>query len=352
MYKLALIGFGVVGQGFAELLRDKEGALREAYGLEFKVVAVCDAQRGSVLNRQGLDLRELLTWAGEGKNLDQFPGEKHGLSALETIEAAGAEILFEATWTDIKTGEPGTSHIRKALSQGMHVVTTNKGPMALFAKELLQDAESRGLLLRFEGTVMSGTPVLNLLRYSLAGCRIEEVQGILNGTTNYILTQMAEGDSYEDALKAAQQLGYAEAVPDADVLGWDALAKVCILANTVFGAAIRPDPNVLPCVGITGISVEDVAHAKKAGKVYKLIGRVWREGNEVRVSVGPRELDQEDPLAGVNGAQNALKITTDVLGEVTIRGFGAGKIPTGYSMLVDFLDIHHIAAGGSTSTRR
>jgi homoserine dehydrogenase len=341
MYKLALIGFGVVGQGFLELLEKKERILKEKYQLEFKVVAISDAQKGSVFSSQGINIKEALIWAKEGKNLNSFPGEENGLDALSTIERCGADILFEATWTDIKTAEPALTHIRKALEKGMHVVTTNKGPLARYGKELIEEAESRGLILRYEGTVMSGTPLINLIRECLAGCEIQEMRGILNGTTNFILTKMSEGQSYDQALKMAQEQGYAEAIPDADVLGWDALAKVCILANTVFGASLMPDPEKLSCKGITEIRKEDIQEAKKEGMTWKLIARVWKEDNgQVQVKVWPEKIPLADPLAGVTGVLNALSIKTDALSEITITGFGAGRIPTGYAMLIDFIDIH------------
>ena len=236
---------------------------------------------------------------------------------------AEADVLLEATYTDIKTGEPATGHIKAALERGLHVVTTNKGPLALHYLELARLAAKGKVEFLFEGTVMSGTPVLNLVRETLAGAEILEMQGILNGTTNYILTRMEEGLSYEAALAKAQELGYAEAVPDADVLGWDALAKVTILANVVFGAALKPTDS--PCEGITKITAADIAKAKADGKRYKLIGRVWREGGAVKAAVAPRLVDLSQPLAGVMGATNAVAIKTDALGEVTIVGPGAGR---------------------------
>ncbi len=340
MRKLALIGFGTVGQGFVELLSRKRAELARKYDLTYKLVAIADTLKGSVLSTEGIDPDEVLDWVKAGQSLNEFPGEKNGLDALSTIDFSGAEILFEASWTDIKTAEPATSHIKKALEKGMHVATTNKGPLALYGRELLDLARSKGLILRYEGTVMSGTPLLNLIRECLAGCEIFEVRGILNGTTNFILTKMAEGESYEKALKTAQELGYAEAVPDADVLGWDALAKVAILANTVFGGSVRPDPEKLPCEGITKITSADVAKAKEEGMVYKLIGRVCKEDGQVKVSVGPMKISMNDPLAAIMGAKNALTIKTDTLDEVTVSGFGAGRIPTGFAMLIDLISIH------------
>jgi homoserine dehydrogenase len=216
-------------------------------------------------------------------------------------------------------------------------VTTNKGPIALHYRELAGLAAESGAQLRFEGTVMSGTPVLNLARETLLGSRITEVRGILNGTTNFILTRMEEGMDYPTALGQAQSLGYAEAVPDADVLGHDALAKVTILANVLFGASLTPSDS--PCSGITEINRELIARAKVDGKRYKLIGRVWRSGDEVKASVGPQLVPMTHPLAGVTGATNALTFTTDTLGDVTIVGPGAGRRETGFSVLADLLSI-------------
>ncbi|MEM4728585.1 MAG: homoserine dehydrogenase [Thermoplasmata archaeon] len=336
MLKLAFAGFGVVGRGLAELLHAKSKLLASRYGLECSVVAVSDKLKGAVMDPSGLDLGKLIK-AGEKGKLEELKAPKKGFDVLQMIQEAGADALVEVTYTDIKTGEPATTHIRKALELGMHVVTTNKGPVALYYRELAELAKKKGVKFLFEGTVMSGTPVLNLLRENLAGCEITEMRGILNGTTNYILTKMEEGLPYADALKSAQALGYAEAIPDADVLGWDALAKVTILANVVLGARLKPFD--CPCEGITKIKPEDVKAARAEGKRYKLIGRVWMEGNAVRASVGPQRVELTHPLAGVGGATNALTITTDALGEVTIIGPGAGKRETGYSLLNDLLHI-------------
>lgn len=337
--KLLLIGFGTVGQGLAELLIDKRQILHNRYGLDIQVVGIGDMLKGSLYDPRGIDLRQALESARAGRKISDLPGAFEG-DAVTLIRAADADMMVEATYTDIKTGEPATSHIRAALEKGMHVTTTNKGPLALHYRELATLAAKKGVRFLYEGTVMSGTPLLNLIRETLAGGAITEIKGILNGTTNYILTRMEEGLSYEDALTKAQDLGYAEAVPDADVLGWDALAKVTILANTVLDSECKPDD--FPCTGITGISAADIAKAKARGKRFKLIGRVWRQGDTVKGSVGPEEIDLTHPLAGVMGATNAVTISTDVLGDVTIVGPGAGRTETGYSTLIDI-----IHAGGS-----
>ena len=335
--RLLFLGFGTVGQGLAELLLAKRDELKKRYGLDWIVTGIADTLKGNAYDAKGIDLAKALTMAAKGESLAALDRGGKGWDALAMAKHAEADVLLEATYTDIKTGEPATSHIRAALDRGVHVVTTNKGPLALHYRELAELAAKRKVEFLFEGTVMSGTPVLNLLRETLAGAEIIEMQGILNGTTNYILTRMEEGLSYEAALAKAQELGYAEAVPDADVLGWDALAKVTILANVVFGASLKPTES--PCEGITKITAADIAKAKADGKRYKLIGRVWREGGAVKAAVAPRLVDLSQPLAGVMGATNAVAISTDALGEVTIVGPGAGKAQTGFSMLTDLLHI-------------
>lgn len=335
--KLLFVGFGTVGQGLAELILDKEEKLKEDFGLKYTIVGISDELKGSLLNKAGLDLKQALESAQAGKNISEDSSDKFDGNALEMIRQSGADVMLEATYTDIKTAEPAVSHVREALEQGQHVVTTNKGPVALFYKELAEMAQKKKKKFLFEGTVMSGTPVINFIRETLAGSEVREIKGILNGTTNYILTRMEEGLSYEDALNKAQELGYAEAVPDADVLGWDALAKVTILAKVFFGAEGQPFD--FPCEGITGITASAIVEAQNRGKRFKLIGKVWREGEYVKASVGPEEVDMTHPLAGVMGATNALTVSTDTLGDVTVVGPGAGKKETGFSMLIDLITI-------------
>ena len=332
--RILLIGFGTVGQGLAELLLDKKKTLHENYGLDTQVVGISDMLKGNLYSADGIDLASALEAAKAGKKLSELANAYDG-DALSMIEKAEADMMVEATYTDIKTGQPATSHIKLALEKGMHVTTTNKGPVALHCHELLKTARANGVKFLFEGTVMSGTPILNLIRETLAGSAVSEIKGILNGTTNYILSEMEAGKPYDDVLKTAQELGYAEAVPDADVLGWDALAKVTILANAVFGANCKPDD--FPCKGITDITVEAISEAKSRGKRFKLIGKVWRDGDKVKGSVGTEEIDMTHPLAGIMGATNALTISTDTLGDVTMVGPGAGRKETGYSALVDII---------------
>ncbi|MCJ7643156.1 MAG: homoserine dehydrogenase, partial [Candidatus Aminicenantes bacterium] len=217
--------------------------------------------------------------------------------------------------------------------------TSNKGPAALHYRDLADMARQNGLQFRIEGTVMSGTPVFHLCESGLAGNDIREVKGILNGTTNFILSKMEQdGMEYADALALAQKLGYAEADPTADVEGFDALAKIVILSNVLLGGDVQTSE--VQRTGISGISKADVEAAKAAGLRYKLIARTVKRDGKIEASVSPQKLPLSDPLAGVMGAHNALTFDTDLMGKITIQGAGAGKIETGYSILSDMLAIH------------
>ena len=336
--KLAFIGYGTVAQGFTEIIMEKEKMLREKYDLHFKVVAISDFIKGSVYDEEGLNMREILSLIKHGKSLEKYPSGIKGMDGLETIQKTHSDTIVEVTYTDIKTGEPALTHIKTALEAGKNVISTNKGPAVKQTSELLEIAKKNKVFYKFEGTVLSGTPALNLVKYTLAGINITGFKGILNGTTNYILTRMEEGMAYTDALKKAQELGYAEADPSGDVDGLDALGKVVILTNVVLGKKL--DWSDVEAQGITHISLDDVRKARENNKRWKLIGKakIQKDGS-VAASVSPEQLPLSDPLAGVNEAINALTFMTDELGSVTIVGPGAGKRETGFALLIDLINM-------------
>jgi homoserine dehydrogenase len=337
IYRLALIGFGSAGQGLAQILRYHSEWLARRYGVALRIVAVCTRGRGSLYDPDGLDPAALLEAIERDGHLRNLPVQRDW-RALDMIEQAAVDVLVELSPTDLATGEPATSYIRAALARGMHAITANKGPIALHFAELRHLAAEANLYLGFEGTVMSGTPALRLGWSDLAGCDVLELRGIVNGTTNYILTQMEGGMSYAEALAEAQRLGYAEADPTGDVEGYDAAGKAVILANIVMDA--RLSLTDVDRAGITTLTRDTIEAARAAGERWKLIARVWREGNEVRASVQPTRLALSHPLAGVGGATNAITFTTDLLGDVTLIGPGAGGAATGFAILSDILAMH------------
>lgn len=341
-YKIILVGCGTVGQGLLEILEKKAGFLRDGHNFEPKIVAITDMMKGTVISRDGLQINKVLETLREGRKLNDYPGPKEEIEGymdpLDLIDRLEADIMAEMTYTDIKTGEPATSYIKKALRTGKHVVTSNKGPAALHYQELKELAQVNQKHFRVEGTVMSGTPVFHLFENGLAGNDLRQVRGILNGTTNFILSKMElDGLEYDQALKLAQQLGYAEADPTADVEGFDAVAKVVILANALMGGKITPAE--VRRQGISHLRKKDILEAKNAGLRYKLIACVKKDREKIEASVAPEQLPLTDPLAGVMGAQNALSFDTDLMGRVTIQGAGAGRIETGFSILSDMLAI-------------
>jgi homoserine dehydrogenase len=338
---LSLVGFGVVGQGFAELLMNKHDFLMQHYGVDIALVGVANARHGFVYRQDGLHIPSLLELAAKKGPLTDYAGITHWDSALEGLQATSADILVEVTPTNLRDAEPGMSHIRQALSKGMHVVTANKGPAALAATELILLARQHGAQLRMESTVMAGTPVISTIREGMAGARVYAMRGILNGTTNYILSAMAAGHDYVEALADAQLRGYAETDPTADVEGYDAMAKTLILAALVFGYSLKPEQVVRQ--GITTITREQVQAAHNEDKRMKLIASLrllsGDDGQEgaLEAYVEPTVLPLTDPLARVDGVTNALTIHSDTLSEVTIIGPGAGRFETGQGLLADVL---------------
>jgi homoserine dehydrogenase len=334
-YKLALIGFGNVGQGLAEVLSKKAPLLREKFDAEIRIVAICDIYKGSIANPDGFDPKALLNHISEMGDLTEFPAPNEGWDARETIEKSGANVLVELSYTDLKTGEPALSHMIQALESGMNVSTTNKGPAALHFPKLLDLSKANGVEIGVEGTVMSGTPALALGVNMLAAAGVTRIQGILNGTTNYILGEMEKGADYADALKDAQAKGYAEADPAGDVDGHDAAAKVVILANLVMGQSMTMQD--VSCIGISEITPDQIQSAQDENQRWKLIGTLEKVGGQIQGSVKPVKLDATHPLYGISAATNAITYSTDLLGDITLIGPGAGRIETGYAIIGDIL---------------
>lgn len=231
-----------------------------------------------------------------------------------------------------------------AIESGKHVVTTNKGPVALYGKELSRLAANNGVRFEYEGSVMSGTPVIRLAHKMLGGLELNSVQGILNGTSNYVLGRMEAGLRLDEAIAEAQDRGYAEADPTADIGGSDVRLKVAILANELLGTNLRPSE--VDTKGIQDITGDDVAQALASGFRWKLIGEARRaEDGQVVATVQPIALPADHPLAGVSGATNAVSFNTDLLGAVTVSGPGAGRVETAYALISDIIAVDEFVKG-------
>ncbi|MGQ9718635.1 MAG: homoserine dehydrogenase [Nitrososphaerales archaeon] len=330
--RIILVGFGVVGQSFLKLLAFRHNEFASKYGLRPRIVAIVD-KGGAAVNGRGLDVDKILKIKKEMGSVSKDPndGSPH-LSANEVIEKIEAEILIEATPTDIRDGEPGLTHIKKGMKTGKHIITTNKGPLALALPALTDLADYNGVHLRFSGTVGGGTPILDLGRKCLIGDRILSIRGILNGTTNYILTEMNEkGIEFESALRMAQELGYAEKDPSLDIDGFDTACKLVIMANWIMRKKVTLKD--VKIAGIRHITLRDLMNYAKKDNTIKLIGSI-DEGLEVK----PRGISKRDPLC-VPGGLNAVTFVSEFAGEETIIGRGAGGMETASAILRDLIDI-------------
>ena len=342
-YRLALIGFGNVGQGLAKILLDRSSWLEERFDAKFVIVAISDMHKGSCYDPDGLSISELLDSIDNTNNLEGVTAPHQGWDSLQTIQDSNADIIIEISYTDLETGEPALTHTRTALQSEKHVVTTNKGPIALYFPELIDLAQKHNVEIGVEGTVMSGTPVLRVGMDIMQGAGITKIEGILNGTTNYILTQMETGMSYSEALLQAQDLGYAEANPDGDVKGHDAAGKIVILANLLMNVPLRMQD--VSCAGITHITEKNINDASQEKQRWKLVGVLEKTDNGCEARVQPELLPHNHPLYSVSGATNAITYTTELLGDVTLIGPGAGRVETGYALLEDLLGILKIQNG-------
>ena len=324
--RLSIIGFGAVGQGVARSILSKREYLNKQ-GIDLSVIGIVDS-RGCEINDDGIDLDSALT------RKKQTGTVADGNENSDIIRDVEHEIMVEVTPTNIGNGEPGLGNMLAAFETGKHVVTSNKGPLALRFAELKEAAEDNGMLFRYEATVGGAIPIFNLTHEALAGNAVIGIEGILNGTCNYILTRMAEERlPYEHALKEAQELGIAEADPTYDVEGIDSACKLVIVANSIFGrAATYRDVDV---TGITKITPEALELASKNNYVIKLICEASAEG---RLTVAPRLVPKRHPLA-VGGTLNVASILTDLAGRITISGKGAGSIETASSIMSDILYI-------------
>lgn len=326
--RIVIVGFGNIGQAVAQQIADRHPA---AEGIV--ITGVCDARMGGVVDRGGLDAQTLIDTARDDRSLTGLPGALSHVDVFDTIDASGADALVEATFTDLTTGEPATAHIRHAISRGMSVSTTNKGPIALHLEELELQAAEAGVTLAYEGTVMSGTPAVLTAVRSIASAGFIGASGVLNGTTNYIITRMEEGVSYEEALTEAQGLGYAETDPSGDVDGHDAAGKLSILARVLAGTTILPRD--VKQVSLSMLVADSVTRSLAQGRKWRYLAVLEQSGDGWKASVGPVEIDDSHPLASVSGATNAVTFQTELLGDVTLMGPGAGRRETAYAVLND-----------------
>jgi len=331
--RMIIVGFGTVGQNLVRILHSQERQLLKEFGFYPRIVAVVDS-RGAAIDQKGLDLKRALTVKQTKGSVAQDPGSgRTGVDPKEIIENVEAEAVLELTPTNMADGEPGLSHIKTALRNQKHVITSNKGPLAIAMPSLMEMASYNKVLLKFSGTVGGGTPILDFANRCFNGNKVKSLRGILNGTTNYILTRMAESSiSFDTALNEAQASGYAEVNPSYDIDGIDTACKLVILANCVMGK--ESSMRDVKAEGIRKVTPEDLEEARRENSEVKLIGSI--DDNEIRVQ--PRRVPRRHPLC-VGGTLNAVSFKTELMGEITIVGKGAGGVETASAVLRDVIDV-------------
>ena len=333
--KIAFLGFGHVGQALAALLMRKRTELKERYGITFSAVGIATAKHGKIINPAGLDLSGAVQLVRSGNSLNLMT-HTLTLDAADYIRKCGADVLFENTPVNHENGQPAVDHLRLALECGMHAITANKGPVVFAYRELMELARSQGKRFLFESTVMDGAPIFSLFRRALPGAQLLSLRGILNSTTNLMLTRMEAGASFEAAVKNAQGAGLAETDPSADIDGWDAAIKVAALVSVLMEAPMTPAQ--VERTGIRDITPEMIRAAKGEGKRWKLVCSAERRGGEVRARVAPELVPLSSPLFNVGGASSIVEFKTDVLASLSIVEGNPGPETTAYGLLADFIE--------------
>ena len=368
---LILVGFGNVGRRFVTLLDERAAELHGAHGIDWRVVAIATRRHGAARDLRGIDVRQAVALAERGESLDgldvpESVGQARRLAPLASpapgatliaeIAAAAAAagstrtlVVVETTVLDIDAGQPAIDHVRAGLRAGAHVITANKGPVAFAYAELAALAKSAGRAFLFEGAVMDGIPIFNLVEATLPAVHISGFSGVVNSTTNFILTAMENGREFAESLAEMQAAGIAEADPSLDVDGWDAAAKASALANVLLGAGTTPLR--VDRSGIGHLSGADVRAASARGRKLKLVARGRRSGEGVVVKVSVEELPAGHLFATLDGQQNALVLETDVLGEFAIVQLDGGLTQTAYALVTDLVKVG-VGAHSNLSSRR
>ena len=318
-----LVGFGNIGQNLASVLLRNSDFLRSTFDLEIQVVGAVETdlhgEFHSAFLQEGLDLATLLKVRRETKVVSSYPRAGGHLTSHYLIHHSGAQLMLESTPTNLQNGQPGLSHLQSAIQQEMSVVTSNKGPLLFALNELRKQAAYRGVGFGYSAAVAGALPIIPTAYYSLAACRVNSIEGILNGTCNYILTRMTQtGANVESALAEAQQMGIAETDPSLDIKGYDTAFKLLVAANSIMDADKRVAD--VKISGIEHITREMIQEAKRKQRLLKLIGRARKVNGSLEMTVGVEEIGPDNPFYSVNGIWKAVLFDTELLGEVVLLG--------------------------------
>ena len=335
--KIAILGFGNVGRAFAKLLTEKREEIFNKFSLNVDVVAISTRTKGCLVNENGIDLKEVLNDIEKLNHFDNKRSDYRDISSMEIAENVDYDILFELTPLEIFSGQPAIDHIKAALSRKKHAVSANKGPIAWAYESLSDLAEKNKVLFYHETTVMDGTPLFNLVDETLKFCKIKEVKGILNSTTNFVLEEIAKGKPYKEVIEEGKKRGFVEEDPAMDIEGWDAAAKTAALLNVLMGANITPLD--VDRKGIEDIDYEQIKEAEKRGNMIKLICYGGIEDGKVVARVKPEEVNKNSLLATITGTTSIVSITTDLMGTISIVEHEPEIEQTAYGVFSDLVRV-------------
>lgn len=343
-YKLAFIGFGNVARSLVRLLERKRDLLKQEYDITYSITAIATGRHGFAVNPDGLDFQKALELVESGKSISPLSAFQVD-NSLAVIEHSRADVMFENSPVNYDTGQPAIDHAKAALHAGMHVSTANKGTVVHAHQELTALAKSKGKTFVFESTVLGGTPVFSTFREAMPLAELIYFKGIINATTNIILSRMEEGESFDDAVKYCQSVGVAETDPSGDVDGWDASIKVAALATVLMNTPLKPQD--VERKGIREITPEMVSQAKAEGKRWKLVASAERVGNQIKARVSPELVDSSSPLYGMIGSSTGLTFRTDVLPDYSVtvserEGMKGGPEETAYGLFADFVNMARV----------
>lgn len=335
-YNLALLGFGNVGQALARLLIRKKTELAENYGITFSITAIATGRHGRAINLDGIEIDTALAMVEDGKSLDTLSTVPAPVDNIEFIKASGADVLFENTPVSYIDGQPALDHLRTALELGMHALTANKGPVVHGYQQLKALSEQVGKKFYFESTVMDGAPVFGLTRETLPAAKVDSIIGVLNSTTNLILTRMENGESFDEAVAYAQSIGIAETDPSGDVDGWDSAVKISALITVLMDMPFTPDK--VDRQGIRDITPAQIETARADGKRWKLVCSATKHNGDISARVAPQQVSPDTPMYTINGTTSIVTIKSDVLGDLSLIETDPSPDTTAYGLLADFIN--------------
>lgn len=331
-YRLAFLGFGNVGKALARLFLQKEDELRQRYDVTFSVTGIATGRHGIAVAPQGIDLKQALVV----EDISSLSTQPLPVDTLDFVRCCPADVLFENSPVNYETGQPAVDHLRLALEHGMHALTANKGPVVHAYRQLTELARQNNRKFYFESTVMDGAPIFSLFREALPGANLRRLRGVLNSTTNMMLTRMEQGDSFDLAVAYCQQIGIAETDPSGDIDGWDASVKVAALATVLMDIPLKPA--AVDRTGIRHIGPQQVKEARQAGKRWKLVCEAERVGDTLKARVAPELVGPESPMYGVEGTTSIVQFETDTLGLLSVVESDPGPHTTAYGLFADFLN--------------